>query len=189
MSEDVTENAFGSGVAVQKKKSLGHLFDAMRLNSVTQPYSERSNLLNMESLAAVTPCMIGCLLIDPKSKSMSAYLPCQNAEASLLFVRSQSSPHDKIPPRLPKSLRIVMLALNTIAANEPPTTVARKSTFIICIRFLLRQRSTKPSVSLVLGNLMPSGTGTSRKSASGFQPSPILYSSRFSLGTRERTSS
>jgi hypothetical protein len=35
---------------------------------------------------------------------------------------------------------------------------------------------------------LPSGMGTSRKSHSGFQPSPILYSSRFSAGTSERIS-
>ncbi|KAH9825943.1 hypothetical protein Tdes44962_MAKER03867 [Teratosphaeria destructans] len=76
-----------------------------------------------------------------------------------------------------------------IAAKDPPTTVARKRTLSICMRFLLRQRSTKPSVSLVRGNFLPSGTGTSRKSQSGFQPSPILYSSKFSGGTSDRISS
>jgi hypothetical protein len=89
----------------------------------------------------------------------------------------------------PKNLLTVKPAPKTTAARLPPTTAARRATLSICMRLRLLQRSTKPSVSLVRGNLRPSGTGTSRKSHSGFQPSPILYSSRFSAGTMERISS
>ena len=97
--------------------------------------------------------------------------------------------YDNTVPLLPKNLLTVIVALNTIAANPPPTTVARNSTLSICMRFLRRQRSTKPSVSFVRGNFFPSGTGHSRNSHRGFQPSPILYSRRFSAGTRARISS
>lgn len=117
------------------------------------------------------------------NKVISVLASC---ESSVLV---DTNSHDSRPPRPPKSRRMVMLALKTIAASEPPTTVARNNTFIICIRFLLRQRSTKPSVSFVRGNFLPSGMGTSRNSHKGFQPSPILYSSSCSLGTSERISS
>lgn len=89
----------------------------------------------------------------------------------------------------PKNLLTVKPAPNTTAARLPPTTAARNATFNICMRFLLWHLSTNPSVSLVRGNFLPSGTGTSRNSHSGPQPSPILYSRRFSAGTSERISS
>lgn len=75
------------------------------------------------------------------------------------------------------------------AASTPSTGLHLLTTLLAACRLTTPILTAKLPESLTIGNVLPTGTSTPRKSHSGPHPCSTLYSKRRSGGTRDRASS